>query len=258
MGGCPITCPCRRSAAGVFGLALSIWSAVFAPSLLGANFGAMLAGLLFAPHVVALPLAGWGLAVGVGLWLTISGIAPAIEEGDEGSSWLISLAAIGGGAAALGLGWHLPVAWGAFWSLGSEGLYVAAIAAGAANVGLSLAARGYEAGYIAGRVAAGGGPPIDPGPWQALVERQAREIDGLMSERDRLAGDLARKSAAAPDALLLFDDLARAPGAARKLVRRAVRTVLHPDGAKTEAERRALTERFQKSEAVFDRLGEGY
>jgi hypothetical protein len=37
-------------------------------------------------------------------------------------------------------------------------------------------------------------------------------------------------------------------------VRRAVRAVLHPDRGTTESERRLLTERFQKAEAVFDRL----
>jgi hypothetical protein len=212
----------------------------------------MVTDLVFA-HVLPLPLAGWAVAVGVGIWFTISGIRPALEEGDTGSSWLISLAAIGSGAAALSFGWHLPAGWGAFWSLGSEGLYVASIAAGAVNVGLSLAARGYEAGYIAGALGSGFGfadvrsPDLDR-QWQEVINRQSIVIAALTADRDRLVDDLTRFGPPARD----LQEVLRYDG-----VRRAVLKILHPDAhaAAGDRERRVLTERFQKASAVFEKLG---
>jgi len=247
---CPITCECRRSPAGVFVLAACAWAAVFAPVMLGADFGAMLAGV-FGAHVVALPLAAWALVAGAGLWLTLSGIAPAIEEGDKAGPWPLSLAAIGGGAVALACSWHLPAAWGPFWPLASEGIYVSAIAAGAANVGLSLAARGYEAGYTAGMLASGHGftaaPSFDPGPWQEVIEGQAAKIEALTAECGRLEHEIARVGPPARDLqeVLLF------PGV-RKAVLKALHRDSHPGLADNEA--RAFDLRFQKASAVFQRI----
>ena len=152
-------------------------------------------------------------------------------------------------AVAMWRGWYLPSDWGA-WSLGSEGFYLAVIAAGAANLCIAAAAQVWMAGYVA----AGGDyhiprrAPGDLGEYRKIIECQAREIDSLIAECDRLTGDLAHASTSVPDlqAVLLF------PG-----VRTAVLKALHPDAhpEASDREKRALTERFQKAAAVFDRLG---
>ena len=80
-------------------------------------------------------------------------------------------------AVALWRGWYLPFDWGAVWSLGSEGFYLAVIAAGATNLCLAAAAQVWMAGYIA----AGGDYHIphrasgDLGEYRKIIERQARE-----------------------------------------------------------------------------------
>jgi hypothetical protein len=207
----------------------------------------MVIGLVYAPHVLPPALAAWAVAAGAGLWLAISGIRPALKEGDDAASWAVSLAAIGGGGVALGLGWNLPG--GAFWSLASEGLYVAAAAAGAANVSLSLAARGYEAGYIAGSLARIGRfgfaemPGVDDTEWH----RAQDTIATLTMERDRLADDLARVGPPARD----LEEILRFPG-----VRKSVLKELHRDShaGVSDREARALDERFKKANAVFERI----
>ena len=247
-----ITCWCRRGAAGAFVLACCAWAAFWSPVFLGQKFTSMIAGLLFAPHVPPAALAGWVVAVGIGLWLTISGIRPALEEGDTASLWLISLAAIAGGGAALSFGWHLPAPWGAFWSLGSDGLYVSAVVAGVVNVGLSVAARGYEAGYTAGALEGQfefvDVPELDRDECQELIDRQSMVIAALTAERDQLAHNLVRAGPPAHDLIELLRD---------RDVRRAVLKTLHRDSHPRigESEARAFDRRFQKASAIFDQLG---
>jgi hypothetical protein len=248
MGACPITCKCRRGGEGVFLLAACVFAANWSPVFLGADFGELVAGLLYPPHALPLVLAVWLSVASAGLSLTIIGIRALLREGDSAPA-LPSLAAMSVSAVAMGWGWYLPREWGAVWSLGSEGFYLAVIAAGAANLCIAAASQVWMAGYIA----AGGDyiprrAPGDLGEYRQIIERQAREIDSLIAERDRLTGDLAHASASVPDlqVVLLF------PG-----VRTAVLKALHPDAhpGASDRERRAWTERFQKAAAVFDRLG---
>jgi len=243
MGGCPITCPCRRGGEGVFLLALCAFAAIRARVFLGADFGVLVAGLLHPPHTLPVAFAVWLGAAGTGLTLTVIGIRALLREGDSAPAFS-SLAAMSASAVAMWWGWYLPREWGAVWSLGSEGFYVAVIAAGAANLCLAVAAQVWMAGYVA----AGGDDASDAGEYRDIIERQARQIDRLTAERDRLAGDLAGMSAPAPD----LETVLRFPG-----VRAAVLKLLHPDAhpGASDRERRTLTERFQQASAVFDRLG---
>lgn len=247
MDQCPITCPCRRSPAGGFILALCAWAALWSSTLLGENFGAMLGDLVAPPHELAPALILWTIALGVGLWLTVSGVGPSVREDDDAQAWLFSLAAIGGGTAALALGWTPE---GSFLSLATQGLYVAVISAGATNVGLSLAARGYRAGYVAGALGAPGGAParFDPARWQRQFTRQSTEIAELTAERDRLANELAYAGPTTRE----LKEILRDPN-----VRRAVLKTYHRDSHPgiSENAARALDERFKKANAVFERLG---
>jgi hypothetical protein len=193
-------------------------------------------------------------------WLALSGVRPAIEEGDDDVSWVASFAGIAGGAIPLFCGWHLPASWGPFWSLGSEGIYVSAIAAGVANIALSLGARGYEAGYRVASLASGRGftaPGFDPGPWQEAMNRQAEALEAganyiaaLEQERDRLKEALGRAALAARD----FQEVLRFDG-----VRKAVLKVLHRDSHPgiPAIEARAFDARFQKASAVFAKIENG-
>jgi len=239
--GCPPWCDCRRAVIGVFGLALCVWTALHSPALLGADFGTMIARLVFPPHSLPPMLIAWAVAVAGGLWLTITGIRPALEEGDDARSWMLSLAAVAGGAAALMLGWRWP---GPFWSLASQGAESATLTAGIANIGLSLAARGYTAGFRAGLGRIGASSRADPG-WQAIIDQQSTTIAMLTAERDRLAHDLAQAGPAARD----LEEVLRFPD-----TRRALFKLNHPDGHPAN-EARLWKERFQKVSAVFDRLG---
>ena len=197
------------------------FTATWSPVFLGADFGVLVADLLRPPHALPLALAVWLSVAGAGLTLTIIGIRALLREGD-GPPAFSSLAAMSASAVALRWGWYLPSDWGAVWSLGSEGFYVAVIAAGAANLCVASAAQVWIAGYVAAA------QRLHPAPrarrsaeYRNIIERQAREIDSLIAERDRLMDDFARASASVPDleAVLLF------PG-----VRIAVLKALHPDG----------------------------
>jgi hypothetical protein len=245
---CPITCPCRRPAAGVFALALCIYAAVFGPVFLGGNFGALIARLLTA-HVVPLGLAGWAVAVGVGMFLTFTGIRPALEEGGEASTWLTSLAAIGGGSALLAFGLHLPESWGPVLSVGSVGGEVALIAGGVMNAALDLGSMAWWSGYFAAAInPRNAAPGFDDSPLQEVIERQAHTIEALRSERDQLAGEIARIGAPAHD----LQEVLKFPGV-RKAVLKALHRDSHPGLPFTEA--KAFDARFQKASAVFARLG---
>jgi hypothetical protein len=245
MGGCPISCNCRRSPVGGFILACCAWAAVYGSVFLGGEFAPMITGLVFAPHILAPALAIWAGAVGVGLFLLATGVIPAVVEGDDGPSWALSIGAIAGGGIALGSGWTLPASWGVFWSLGSEGACWATIAAGATSLALNFAARGYEAGYLAGCEALPGwGDPT----WQDRLDRQSAAIASLAAERDRLARELAQAGPPARD----LNEVLRYAG-----VRRAVLKTLHRDSHPGigDADARLLDERFKKASAVFERLG---
>ena len=80
----------------------------------------------------------------------------------------------------------------------------------------------------------------------ALVERLRVALEQVTEERNRLAYDLSRRPQLAAD----VEAMLRFPG-----MRRAVFAVLHPDKAKSEAERPQRTQLFQTASAVFDRIG---
>lgn len=248
MADCPVVftgCPCRRSAKAAFVLGGAGWAAAHASTFLGGHsFGAMIADALASHALPWPPLAGWLVVVVASLYGLLTGIMPALEEGDDAPTWMASLASIGGGIAALAFFGQWP---GLLWS-SVNGLAVAAISFGAANVALSLAARGYEAGYVAGLGRAGVVPPqFDLGQWQEVIDRQAVAIAGLTAERDRLAYDLARVGPPARE----LQEVLRWPD-----VRKAVLKVLHRDShpGVGEVEARDYDRRFQKASAIYERL----
>jgi hypothetical protein len=252
MADCPLIsmCPCRRSAAGAAVCAGSVWTALHAPVFLGANFAAMVSSLVYPPHIFQPALAAWCLVTAASLWAVIWNIRAAMEEGDDARTWTASLAAIGGGAAALVYGWHLP---GPFWSAVSDGLCTAAIAFGGANVSLSFAARAYETGYLAGSLARIGRfgfaemPGVDDDEWH----RAQATIATLTAERNRLADDLARVGRPARD----LEEVLRYPGVAEAVLK-AARKATHRDSFPGigEGEARILDERFKKVSAVLERF----
>lgn len=81
---------------------------------------------------------------------------------------------------------------------------------------------------------------------QALAARQSAEIEQLTAERNRLALELEHR----PARTLEFEAVLKFPG-----VVRAVLAALHPDRARTEADRTTQTQRFQVASALFERIG---
>jgi len=244
MDECPISCPCRRSVEGVFLLAACAFVVVHWRVFLGDDFGVLVAAFLLPPHYLPVALAVWAGVAAVGLWLLVIGIRALVREG-ESPPVLVPLAAQAASAAAMWSGWYLPHAWGAVWSLGSEGFYLAVIAAAAANLCLALAAQVWTAGYVA----AGGSNslprvvPFDPNKWRNILEQRAREIE-------KLKGDCAR----AVEYTRQLEEVLRDPA-----VKKSVLKALHPDAhaGANDRERRTWTEQFQKAAAVFDRIGNG-
>src|SRR5689334_11739357 len=100
MGACPITCGCRRGGEGVFLLATCVFAASWSAVFLGADFGELVAGLLYPPHALPLTLAVWLSVAGAGLSLTIIGIRALMREGDSAPA-RSSLAAMSASAVAL-------------------------------------------------------------------------------------------------------------------------------------------------------------
>jgi hypothetical protein len=235
MDGCPISCPCRRGGEGAFLLAACIFTALHSWVFLGADFVALVEGLLHSPHDLPLPLAVWMGVTAAGLCLLLIGIRAGVREGDSAAA-LPSVAKIAAGAAGLWWGWYLPPAWGAVWSLGSEGFYLAMIAAGTANLCLAFGAQVWMAGFVA----AGGdhirprAVPFDPDKWRIILDRQAKELAAAAAENNEMK------------AVLAF------PG-----VRAALLHALHSDhhAGASESERRIRDETFIKLTAVYERMG---
>jgi hypothetical protein len=159
-----------------------------------------------------------------------------LGEGDAALVSLKTLAATAGGAAALSLGWYPLADWGSAWVLGTKGLYVSAIASGAADITLAVGAHVWQAGFDAGL-------SFDPCEWEAALERKDAEIALLRSDRN----ELSRKLANARD----VEELLRFPG-----VRHAVVKALHRDAHPgiSEIDARACDERLKKALAVFEHI----
>jgi hypothetical protein len=242
MDECPISCPCRRSGVGAFVLAACAVIAFWWPVFVGSDFGRLVTDLLYAPHHVSPALMVWGAVVILGVWLAVSGIEPALEEGDA-ARWLPSLVTIAISAVGLWRGWVPPADWGTIWPLAGDGLYISLITAGVTNLCLTAAARAWMVGFLTARGGEGAprGLPGDVRKWRKIVERQAQEIESLTTEGAR-AVERAREA----EAVLLLPNV-------KKTVLRALHPDSHPDAA--EGDRRLLTERFQRATAVFDRLG---
>lgn len=241
---CPVTCPCRRGALGIFLLAGCAWAALHARILLGGDFGAWLNALLATPHILSPVFAGWMVAVAAGLWLTVTGIHPALEEGDAALFSLKTLAAMAGSVAALSFGWYPLADWGVAWGITNKGLYVALITAGAADIALALAAHAWQTGYNAGL-------RFDPREWEAELDRKDAEIALLTAERDELTRDIARLGPPARD----LQEVLGYPGVFAS-VRHAMAKALHRDAypGLSEREARACDERLTKALAVLERI----
>jgi hypothetical protein len=228
----------------VFLLTCCVWAALQSPVFLGNEFGILLARLLASPHVVSPALAGWAVAVTVALWVTLTGIRPALEEGDGALLSLKTLAVTAAAAAALSFGWYPLTDWGAVWAMTNKGVYVAVIAAGAADVALALAAHAWQAGYDTGL-------SFDPREWEAELDRKDAEIVLLRAERDELTRDIVRLGPPARD----LQEVLGYPGVFAS-VRNAVIKVLHRDTHPGLSERAALAcdERLKKALTVFERF----
>jgi hypothetical protein len=233
---CPVTCPCRRSAGGAFLLAGCVWTALWSRLFLGGDFGALVAALLRPPHAVAPALVLWCAIAAAGLWLALTGIRPALEEGDA-APWWRALAAAALGIFATHRGWHLPEAWGVQWVVAGRGFVLSATAAAAATVCLALGARAWMMGFVAA-----GGERFAAADWQNTIQEQEHEIALLRTECTRAIEDRHDIDT------LLHDPLVK------KSVLKALHPDAHPDAG--DAERRALTERFQRAAGVFDRFGD--
>jgi hypothetical protein len=239
MNGCPIYCPCRWGGKGAGLLALCAFAALHARVLLGADFGALVTGLVNPPHDLSLALAVWAVVAAAGGVMLVLGLRALLREGDSPAA-KSAVAMIAAGATALWCRWY--PAWGAVWVLGIEGLYYATVAAAAANLILALGAQV----WMAGHVAAGGdhvrprAVPFDPDKWRLLLEKQAKDIARLTADCTQTV-----EHAHQLEAVLRFPP-----------VKKAVLKALHPDAhaGAGDLERRALTAQFQKASAVFEIL----
>jgi hypothetical protein len=239
MNGCPIYCPCRWGGKGAGLLALCAFAALHARVLLGADFGALVTGLVNPPHDLPLALAVWAVVAAAGVVMLVMGLRALLREGDSPAA-KSAVAMIAAGATALWCGWY--PAWGAVWVLGIEGLYYATVAAAAANLILALGAQV----WMAGHVAAGGdhirprAVPFDPDKWRLLLEKQAKDIARLTADCTQTV-EHARQ----------LETVLRFPP-----VKKAVLKALHPDAhaGAGEHERRTLTQQFQTAAAVFEIL----
>jgi hypothetical protein len=251
---CPITCPCRRGGEGVFVLTACIFTARHAAVFLGDDFGTLIGSA--SCNDVPLPLAMWMAAGIAGCVLLVIGLRALLLEGESAPAGP-AIATVFGCLIAMARGWYLPAGWGEAWRLGSEGIYLSLIAAGMANVCFAAAAQVWGAGFLAGvrrqplqlfgappgvNPFANAPPTFDRDEFQDVIDGQARQIRDLIEDR-RLAVEYA----------LDLEDVFAWPG-----VERAVKAALHPDRGATEAEKRTLTERFQKASNVFDSLKKGH
>jgi hypothetical protein len=237
----------------VFLLAGCIFTAHHAAVFLGGDVGTLIGSAL--SHDLAFALAAWMAAAMAGCVLLVIGLRALLLEGESAPA-APAVATVLGCLIAMARGWYLPAAWGEAWWLASEGIYLSLIAAGAGNVCFALAAQVWGAGFLAGvrrqplqlfgappgvNPFAAAPPAFDPDEFQEVIDDQARQIRDLLEDR-RLAVEYA----------LDLENVFAWPG-----VERAVKAALHPDRGATEAEKRTLTERFQKASNVFDRLKKG-
>jgi hypothetical protein len=254
MASCPISCPCRRGGEGVFVLAACVFTAGHGRVFLGDDFATLIGSAL--SHDLPFALAVWMAAVIAGCVLLVIGLRALLLQGESAPAGP-AFAMVLGCLVAMARGWYLPREWGEAWWLASEGIYLSLIAAGAGNVSFALGAQVWGAGFLAGvrrqpfqlSPAAPGAnpfaappPTFDPDEFQEVIDDQAQQIRDLLEDRRR-----------AVEYAMDLENIFAWPG-----VERAVKGALHPDRGTTEAEKRMLTERFQKAAAIFDRLKKGH
>ena len=99
-------------------------------SLSAATSAGWCTDLLYAPHHVSPTLMVWGAVVILGLWLAVSGIEPALEEGPCRAMDALAASQSAISAAGLWRGWVPPADWGAIWPLAGDGLYISLITMG--------------------------------------------------------------------------------------------------------------------------------
>lgn len=107
-----------------------------------------------------------------------------------------------------------------------EYIYVGIIGAGLPNTAMSF----WMSGYVVG------------------IERMPKEWERQLAARDAQIAKLAKQTHP-------LDTVLTIPGMAKALLRTA-HSISHPDRAKTEPEKRVLTERFKRVTAAFDAIKE--
>jgi hypothetical protein len=244
-------CPCNSLRIGAAMLAFAFCMATAGQLVPGVSLQTLIAAALHGEMSLVMWLCvGFGA---VGVWQFVAGLRAALTHDDPVSGWSLLLS-----SSALVLTLQTADIWG-----NAHGLHLslygaaavratayAVMAGSVANLWLNL--RGTLGVLLAGcdwllRTVLFGPQPsfhdVEPEETPADVARRYLE---LQRRNNELEGELARLSAATRDAekVLLF------PGVAR-----AVKAVLHPDRAKTDAERIAATERAQFASEVLESIG---
>jgi hypothetical protein len=219
----------------VISITLAVYAAVWSRVFLGDDFGALLFAAANGHPSVALYF--WACFTLGGCISLGIGIHAALNEYEEAplGGWLAAMFAC---AVALSQGWGLPAAWSAgWWMHASRGVEFAVIAGGMMNLGLTLRARAWWAGYRVGQFA------IDDGGTLDALSSARTALQRVIAERDALAERLANLPPARD-----LESFVEVLGG-----RRRVLAWLHPDGCTSEAEKRDATARFQKASALLDR-----
>lgn len=240
-------CPCVSARHGAFVLGLCAYAAIRSQAFFGQS-AMFIANAAHNGNAAAFVVAGLWLALALfGLCWAVAGYRATLTHFDPVNSlsviysvgvialcwWLLQSVLSPGGDVLVEIGRAFAVAW---------------IASNAVNLWLQL--RGLFSGKLPQRqpqpAPVSGIVPPAVRALQVLAACQAAEIDRLMAERNQLAHELEHRPMSAPEveAVLKF------PG-----VPRAVLAALHPDRARSDADRMAQTKRFQTASALFERIG---
>jgi hypothetical protein len=240
-------CPCIRARHGAFVLALCAYVAIEA----NAFFGHSLMFILRAAHggnAAAFVVAGVWLALALlGLSWAVAGYRATLTHVDPVNSVSVLYS-----AGVIALCWWLlqNVFSPALDLLDEVGRAFAVAWIGGNVVNLWLQLRGLFPGKLPLRQpqSAPVSSIVPPAvcALQALAARQSAEIDRLTAERNQLAHELEHR----PMPALEVEAVLKFPG-----VPRAVLAALHPDRARSDADRTAQTKRFQTASALFERIG---
>ncbi len=240
-------CPCVSARHGAFVVGLCAYAAIRSHAFFGQS-AMFIANAAHNGNVAAFVVAGLWLALALlGLCWAVAGYRATLTHVDPVNSLSVIYS-----AGVIALCWWLlqNVLSPALDLLDEAGRAFAAawIASNAVNLWLQL--RGLFPGKLPLRqpqpAPVSGNVPPTVRALQTLAARQSAQIDRLRAERNRLASELEHR----PMPALEVETVLKFPG-----VVRAVLAALHPDRARTEADRTTQTQRFQMASALFERIG---